>query len=56
MEEMLKNAYELSQSSKFFVEIGEEEIRELTYLELGNYLIANNTDIQSVHIKLKPSV
>ena len=45
---MLKEAIKLATDIKFFVQINSEEIKELTYLELGFYLTTNSNEIEKI--------
>jgi len=53
LEELLGKAFNIGISSKFFVEIGSEEIREMTYVELGTFLITNINNIETIKIKMR---
>jgi len=47
---MLEQAINLASNIKFFVQINSEEIKELSYLELGFYLTTNSNEIEKIHI------
>ena len=47
---MMKQALGIATSTKFFVKIGLEEIKEMTYLELGLFLTTNADKIEIVSI------
>lgn len=50
---MLEKAINLATNIKFFVKIDSEEIKELSYLELGFLLTTNSNEIKEVHILFK---
>jgi len=50
---MLEKAIKLATDIKFFVKIDSQEIKELSYLELGFFLTTNSNDIEQVNIVLK---
>jgi len=50
---MLERAINLATDIKFFVKVNSEEIKELTYLELGFLLTTKSNEIKEVHILLK---
>lgn len=52
MEDILSKAFQMSNEWKFFVQINSQEIKELTYLELGIFLTTNSSNIEKVHIIL----
>ena len=53
LKDMLEKAVKVSAGIKFFVQINDEEIREVSYIELGTYLVSNANDIEKVHIKMR---
>jgi len=53
VENILCEALKLAQDIKFFVEIQNNEIREMSYFELGIYLTNHADLIESVKINLK---
>lgn len=50
MEKYIKEAMKIATDIKFFVRIGFEEVKEMTYLELGTYLTTNSTEIEVIQI------
>ena len=52
MEDFIKMAFELGNKCKYIVYINEIP-ENMTYLQLGAYLIANQENIDSIKIKLK---
>ena len=53
VENILGEALKLAQGIKFFVQIQDNEIKEMSYFELGIYLTNNGDLIESIKIKLK---
>jgi len=51
IKEMLGKAFNLSTEWKFFVKIDDNEIKEMTYLELGLFLTSNVDKIEAIYIK-----
>ena len=51
--EMIQNAVNIGSESKFMVQVDSEEIQELSYIQLGTYLVSNQGSIERVHIILK---
>lgn len=51
--DVLKKAFTLSNEWKFFVKINSDEIKEMTYLEFGTFIVSNKEQVKSIHIKLK---
>ena len=48
---LLGKAFQLSNEWKFFVKINNEEIKEMTYLEMGLFITSNVEKIELIHIK-----
>ncbi len=53
MKEIIGKAFNLSNEWKFFVQVDEGVIEEMTYLQLGIYLTSNSERIEVVKIILK---
>lgn len=52
MKEIIKQGLGIATSLKFMVQIHSEELKEMTYLELGMFLTSNSDNIELVFIKL----
>ena len=52
MEDLIKTAIKIGSESKYIVYINEIP-EEMTYLQLGTYLISNHENIDSIKIYLK---
>ena len=56
MKEMLEKAVQMGSVAKFNVVFdynGEQEAKEMSYIELGMYLVNNEQNIDEVHILLR---
>ena len=51
--DMIQNAVNIGSETKFMVQVDSEEIQELSYIQLGTYLVSNQVSIERVHIILK---
>ena len=51
--EVIQNAINIGSESKFYVQIGNDEIDELNYIQLGSYLVSNVENIKFVKIVIK---
>ena len=52
-ESILGKAFEMANGLKYFVRIGNEAIKEMTYFEIGLFLTNNRERIETIEINLK---
>jgi len=53
IKDVLGKAFNLSNEWRFLVQIGDEEAKELTYLQLGIFITSNTDNIEVIKIKLR---
>ena len=51
--DLLKDAFNVGNETKFIVYLGNEEAKEMNYIELGIFLVGNAFNVESVKINLK---
>lgn len=51
--EMLTKAMGIASSVKYFVKIGPDELKEMSYLELGIFITTNADNIETIEINLR---
>ena len=51
--DMMVNAVNVGSKAKYIVYFGDDEPEEVSYIQLGTYLVANEHDIENIKIKLK---
>lgn len=51
--EMLTKAMGMASSVKYFVRIGSEELKEMSYLELGIFITTNVDNIETIEVNLR---
>ena len=53
LKDLLGQAFGIATSTYYFVQVDSEELKKLTYLELGIFLNANTDRIETIYIKMK---
>ena len=53
IKEMLEKAVQMGSVAKFQVQVNAEEIREVSYIELGTFLVTNVPNIERIYIKMR---
>ena len=54
--EMLTKAMGIASSVKYFVRIGSEELKEMSYLELGIFITTKADEIETIDINLRDKI